>query len=99
MSFFFLVHPVCLEALPLRTLHKCCEVLINQKHAGNLLKTLFSLIIQEKGPNFLHNLWQSSGLSFSDFLPAQDAEKYIKDNVSSLFVYCDFFLIINFFVK
>lgn len=80
--FYFVVHPICQEALPLTTLHKCCEVLILQNHAGNLLKTLFSLIIQEKGPNFLQNIWQSSGLSFNDFLSEQDATKFVKDNVS-----------------
>lgn len=83
--FFFVVHPICEEALPLKTLHKCCEVLISQKHAGNLLKNLFSLIIEEKGPNFLQNIWQSSGLSFNDFIvPAQDAATFVKDNVRYL---------------
>lgn len=82
-NIYILVHPVCEEALSLKTLYKCCEILIAQNHAGNLLKVLFRLVIEEKGPNFLQNLWQASGLSFSDFLPSEDAAKFVKDNVRS----------------
>lgn len=70
--------------MPLKTFHTCCKDLITKKHAGNLLKALFNLIIMEKGSDFFQGIWKSSGLTINDFIPsATDAIKFVEDNVSA----------------
>lgn len=64
--------------------HKSFAHLINQEHSASLLVPLFKQVLEEKGPNFLQGIWQSSGLSFTDFIPAMEVEKFIENNVCNL---------------
>lgn len=78
----FSVHPICEEAISLKTLHKCCGIIISQKHAAKLLAPLFKLVAEEKGPKFLRNIWLSSQLTLADFIPQADVDRFVSENVS-----------------
>jgi hypothetical protein len=75
---------ICEEALSLNRLHKSCELIINQGHASKLLGALFKLVVSEKGPNFLNSCWRASGLNLVDFMKPNQAETFLKDNVSNV---------------
>ncbi|KAJ8939180.1 hypothetical protein NQ318_017077 [Aromia moschata] len=75
-----LVDLVCEEVLPLNRLQKSFQILIKQGHAAKVLAALFKIVVTEKGPNFLQNAWQSSGLQVTDFMPSPQANSFIKDN-------------------
>lgn len=67
-------------ALSLATLHKCSKLIIVNGMGHKMLPALFKLIICEKGPNYLKDLWQSSNLKLTDFMPENLAENFIKEH-------------------
>ncbi|KAL3283568.1 hypothetical protein HHI36_006707 [Cryptolaemus montrouzieri] len=75
-----IVPVICEESLPFNRLQKCSEVLIGNGNADKLLGSIFKLIITEKGPNFLKNLWRLSDMQFTSFMPDNKVETFIKDN-------------------
>ncbi|KRT79506.1 hypothetical protein AMK59_7397 [Oryctes borbonicus] len=76
-----IIAPIINEnAVPLTRLHKSFDIIIKQGHAPKLLDPLFKLVITEKGPNYLHSLWQNSGLSFSDFMESSQVNSFIQEN-------------------
>lgn len=70
--------------VPLDRLRVCADVLIPQGHAHKLLTQLLKQLVADNGPNYVVDLWQSSGVRFTDFMPADSVDSYIKDHVSSI---------------
>lgn len=58
----------------------------NENYPGNspgkLLLHIFNILKKEKGPSFLRTLWVDSGVTFSDFVPSNKVNDFIKVNVS-----------------
>uniref|UniRef100_A0A1Y1NIM6 MI domain-containing protein n=2 Tax=Photinus pyralis TaxID=7054 RepID=A0A1Y1NIM6_PHOPY len=76
-----LIVPVLYEnAITFRDLYKCFGVLIRNGHASPVLKNIFEIIIQEKGPNFLQANWNSCGQKFSDYMPESQVDEFLKAN-------------------
>ncbi|XP_074031198.1 eukaryotic translation initiation factor 4 gamma 3-like [Leptinotarsa decemlineata] len=75
-----LVDVICEEVLPLRELHSCCHVLIEQKQADKLLAPLFKLMVSRKGPMFLSSIWKQSNLRVEDFVSDNVTAGFIQDN-------------------
>ena len=63
-------------------LHKLLDSLISNNVGQKLLKPLFGLIVKEKGPNFLYNTWQNSGMQLVDFMSSSEVQLFVKENVS-----------------
>lgn len=68
--------------LPFPRLQVLLDSLIQGNVAKKLLKPLFSLVVKEKGPNFLHNSWKNFGLQLSAFMPASEVQSFVQENVS-----------------
>ncbi|KAK5645721.1 hypothetical protein RI129_004185 [Pyrocoelia pectoralis] len=68
------------NAITFRDLQKCFSLIISSGHASQVLTNMFNLIIQEKGPNFLQNSWNSSGQKLSDYMPESQVDSFVKDN-------------------
>ncbi|KAJ8913562.1 hypothetical protein NQ315_017113 [Exocentrus adspersus] len=75
-----LVYSICEEVMPLGRLHKSFQILISQGQAAKLLTPLFKLVVSERGPNFLQNIWQVSGLQLTDFMSGSQVDSFVKDN-------------------
>lgn len=46
------------------------------------LGPLFKMLVTDKGPGFLENLWNASGLNMTDLVPANCVDDFFKENVS-----------------
>ncbi|CAH1183097.1 unnamed protein product [Phaedon cochleariae] len=75
-----MVDLLCMEAVPLKRLHKSCIILIGQRQADRLLAPLFKLVVSKKGPNFLQSSWSKSGLQLADFMDSSLVQSFISDN-------------------
>lgn len=69
-------------ALNFDRLKTCMDVIISQGHSHKLLAQLLRQLIADKGPTFVTEIWQSSGVSFTDFMSSDIVNSFIKDNVS-----------------
>ncbi|XP_044751376.1 eukaryotic translation initiation factor 4 gamma 3-like isoform X2 [Coccinella septempunctata] len=73
--------PIIIEgSLPLTDLQRSCSLLAENAMGEKMLLALFKLIVCEKGPNYLKELWQSSNLKLTDFMPENCAENFIQAN-------------------
>ncbi|CAH1972490.1 unnamed protein product [Acanthoscelides obtectus] len=75
-----LVEGLCEEALPLNRLHKSIAALIEQRQATNILAPLFRLVVSKKGPNFLQQIFKTSGLQLTDFMNSSDVDSFVQSN-------------------
>ncbi|XP_066251122.1 eukaryotic translation initiation factor 4 gamma 3-like isoform X2 [Euwallacea similis] len=75
-----LIALVCEDVLSFSTLRKLLDNLIECNAAKKLLKSLFALVVKEKGPNFLQNAWQKASLQLSNFMPAADVKPFVQEN-------------------
>nr|CAH7761946.1 unnamed protein product [Callosobruchus chinensis] len=75
-----LVEALCEEALPLVRLHKSIAVLVEQKQATKILAPLFKLVVTKKGPNFLQNIFTTSGLQLTDFMNSAEVDPFVEGN-------------------
>lgn len=82
-NFLLSVDLICTEALSLARLHECCKTnIIIQGHGGKFLSSLFKMVINAKGPNFLSSCWRSSELKFEDFVADDHMKAFLEENVS-----------------
>lgn len=80
---FYVSVPMILEgALSLTSLQKCSKALVSNEMGDKMLRDIFKLLVVEKGPNYLKDMWQSSNLKLTDFMTDTQAESFIEDNVS-----------------
>lgn len=82
-----MIVPLIMEkALTLDRLRSCMDVLLvgEQSSSHKLLAQLLRQLFTEKGPGFINEIWQSSGFSFTDFMPAAYVNTFIKENVSGV---------------
>lgn len=66
----------------LNRLSKLLEPIASKGDGSKLLALIFRLIIEDKGPNYLQDMWQSSGVVLADFMNQNQVDAFIKDNVS-----------------
>lgn len=82
MFFLFSAPALAMEAVSLLDIYKSASVLLQMGHMGNFLGPLFKLLVQEKGPKFLQNIWHSSKLSLSLFLKPNEINSFVEEYVS-----------------
>lgn len=70
------------DVLTLSKLGSCMDILITQHHSHKLFAQLLKLLYTEKGPAYIIELWNSSGVSFTDFMSEEHVNSFIEDNVS-----------------
>lgn len=71
--------------IPLKVLvERPFNALKAQNHMAKLLGPLFKLLVTDKGPIFLQNLWNQSGLQMTDVISAESLNDFIDKNVSHL---------------
>lgn len=75
------------DVLTLDRLCNCMSVLLAHQHAHKLLAQLLKQLYTEKGHSYVVDLWQSSGVSFTNFMPADHVNSFIKENVSILLLF------------
>ncbi|CAH1130191.1 unnamed protein product [Ceutorhynchus assimilis] len=68
------------EVMPFPRLQKLLDSLIQVNVAKKLLKSLFDLVIKEKGSKFLQASWQASGMELSSFMPSEDVVPFVQEN-------------------
>lgn len=85
-----MISPLVIDnALTLDRLALCMEVLRTQGHSHKLLAQLLRQLFTEKGPGYINEIWQTSGVSFTDFMYEDYVNSFIQDNVSFfLFFFC-----------
>lgn len=82
MIIFVSVDIISEESLPINRLLDMLKELITQSDTSELLACLFKLIEVKRGPIFLQQLWQKSGLALTDLLDSSRVSSFVKDNVS-----------------
>ncbi|XP_017771078.1 PREDICTED: eukaryotic translation initiation factor 4 gamma 3-like isoform X2 [Nicrophorus vespilloides] len=68
------------NAMPLKVLFEKSSFLISKGVAHKLIASTFKFIVTEKGPNFLNEIWKSSGLKLSDFMDPNEVDKFVDTN-------------------
>ncbi|XP_041377951.1 eukaryotic translation initiation factor 4 gamma 3-like isoform X2 [Gigantopelta aegis] len=66
-------------SVPLSFLQQACKPLIENNKAGILIAEILHDASQELGHKIVGDLWRSSGLQWSDFVPHQEVEQFLKD--------------------
>ncbi|XP_041377348.1 eukaryotic translation initiation factor 4 gamma 1-like [Gigantopelta aegis] len=66
-------------SVPLSFLQQACKPLIENNKAGILVAEILHDVSQELGHKIVGDLWRSSGLQWSDFVPHQEVEQFLKD--------------------
>lgn len=80
---FIAAHPIENDILPLAELKPVFDSLRSQKYVGTFLGNLLSKLSQDKGPKWVAEKWDQSGLQLSSILDTEleDVDKIIKEYV------------------
>lgn len=79
-TIFFSAPLICEGAVTFKNLQQPLQQ-ISIENITKLLTSIFHLVIQKKGPNFLQSIWRSSGLNFADYMPESQVESFLEMNV------------------
>lgn len=82
--FLFTAHPIKEEILPLTELKPIFDSLRNRGYVGKFLGELLSKLSRDKGPKWIADKWDQSGLQLSNIIDTEleEVDKIIKDYVS-----------------
>lgn len=73
-------HFLLTEAVTFKDLAEPMKVLKGSKDAGLLLKNIIQVLVKERGPSWIRDHWEKCGVTWSDFLAAEDVSDFVKEN-------------------